>query len=215
MKKRAFILLLALLLTFTATAQAGMGARFFRHLTYGSPATYENAVYHYALEVFSRFEMLSDEYLDQIWEELTANAEEGHDELYDIRIWISPDQKYRFEVQVKQPTYDSFETEVEMAPRYLELTGGGFSPESNARLIHEGKVRTTRAGDMLETAVAYDVRNDNGGTDTVVFLYYDLYAGVTEYCFSLYAYDGDYETAQDILDEICQSVRVSMVKVRI
>ena len=215
MKKRAFILLLVLLLTCSVTAQAGLGDRFYRHFLYGSPSSYENMVYHYGLDIFDRFQMLSDEALEQIWAEREANAKEGDDALYDFRIWISPDEKYEFEVQVKEPTYDSFETELEMAPRYLELISDGFSPENNVRMIHEGKLRSTKAGKMLETAIAYDVSDGNDGMRTVVFMYYDLYAGATEYCFSLHAYDGDYETAQDLLDEICQTVRLSMVKFKV
>lgn len=205
MKKRAFCLLLAAVLLFCLSAQAS-GAGFFRHLQYGDLAPYENMVFGYSLSVYERFEMLSDELLDQYWQHIEEEADPDADEIYDFRIWFSQDGRYEFQVQVKEPTYDSFATEIEKAPDYLELVRDQYPEDSHVRMLHEGKLRDTSAGQMLETALAYDQTDESGHGYTTVFVYYDFYAEDTEYCFTLYAYDGDYTAAQGMLDEICQTI---------
>lgn len=206
MKKRVFCLAFALMLLCALPAQADMAANFSRLLKYGTLVPYHNMVYGYSVSVYSKFTMLTDAELDDLWANLDANREEGDDEIYDLRIWLSPDSRYQMEVQVKQPTYDSFETEVEMAPRYAELVADGYAPENHMRQLHGGILRDTPAGQMLETAIAYDHLLADGGTLPVVFVYYDAYAGGVEFCFSLFAYDGDYESAQSLLDDIMQTV---------
>ncbi len=211
MKKRAFCLLLTLLALFCLTAHADNGANFYRRLQYGQLAPYENAVYGYSLNVYEGFQMLSDEYMDELWQRLEANREEGDDEVYDLRIWLSRDGRYQFEVQVKEPTYDSFDTEIAKAPEYLSLVQDSYPEGSNPRMIHDGVLRKTPVGTMLETALAYDATDDSGHAYTVVFLYYDIYADDTEYCFTMFAYDGDYDAAQAMLDEICQTVSLEKI----
>ena len=205
MKKRVFCLLLALSMCLCLSAQA-VGSSFYRHLQYGNLVSYENLVYGYSLRIFEGFEMLDDESLDHYWQHLQESQKEGSDEIYDIRIWIPKDNRYEFSVEVKQPTYDSFETEIAKAPEYLDLVRDGYPEESNVRMLHDGIVRDTSAGRMLETAIAYDMTDSRGQTFTIVFLYYDIYAGGVAYCFSLSAYDGDYDAAHGLLDEICQTV---------
>ena len=210
MKKRAFCLFLCLAMAFCFSAQASSGS-FYRHLQYGMLVPYENYVYHYSLKVFDRFEMVPDEFLEPFWEHWDAEKSEDDDEIYDIRFWLSQDGRYELEVQVKQPSYDSFETEIAKAPEYADLVADGYAEENHLRMIHDGILRSTPAGDMLEIAVAYDTEEEDGHVYTTVFVYYDIYANDMEYCFSLYAYDGDYETAQSLLDEICQTVELTPV----
>ncbi len=148
--------------------------------------------------------------MEYLWRHIEAEQEEGDDEIYDLRIWTSPDYRYQFKVQVKEPTFSSFEEEIANAPRYLELWGSSYSPDQDAKQLHEGKLHTTPAGTMLETAISYKASDGNGNILPVVFIYYDIYTDRAEYCFSLSAYDGDYESAQEMLDEICQTVRFGL-----
>ena len=211
MKKRVFCFALAFVLLLCVSAQADNGMSFYRHMQYGMLSSYENMVYHYSIKVYNRFVMMPDEFLEQFWAHNEENHDETADEIYDLRIWSSQDSRYQFEIQVKKPTYDSFETEIAKAPEYLDLVKDGYPEESNVRMLHEGKLRSTAAGEMLETAIAYDVTDENGHTYTIIFVYYDIYKNGVEYCFSLYAYDGDYEAAQLMLDEMCQTVEFTVV----
>ncbi|MBQ9300776.1 MAG: hypothetical protein IJ214_09705 [Clostridia bacterium] len=209
MKKRAFCLLLSLALLACVSAQADRGGSFYRRLQYGTLSAYENFVYHYSLKIFNRFETLPDEMLELLWQHMDEEHTEDSDEIYDIRIWFSPDSRYQFEAQVKEQTYASFDIEIAKAPEYLDLVRDGYPEDSNVRMIHDGILRATPAGDMLEIALAYDSMDENGSLYTTVFVYYDIYRDGVEYCFSMYAYDGDYNTAQAMLDEICQTVELA------
>ena len=209
MKKRAFCLLLSLALLACVSAQADRGGSFYRRLQYGTLSAYENFVYHYSLKIFNRFETLPDEMLELLWQHMDEEHTEDSDEIYDIRIWFSPDSRYQFEAQVKEQTYASFDIEIAKAPEYLDLVRDGYPEDSNVRMIHDGILRATPAGDMLEIALAYDSMDENGSLYTTVFVYYDIYRDGVEYCFSMYAYDGDYNMAQAMLDEICQTVELA------
>ena len=208
MKKRAFTLLLCLMLTVTLSAQATGSSGFFRRVQYGQLISYENIAFGYSLSIFGRFLMLTDEQLDAVWDEMEKNREPDDDMLYDLRIWLSPDYRFELEIEVKEPTYDSFETEVAKAPEYLDMINDHFAPENNVRMLHDGVLRETPAGTMLETAIAYDVTNEEGGQSTVVFLYYDIYEGGIEYCFTIRDYEGDYAMAQAMLDDMMQTARL-------
>ena len=212
MKKRAFCLVLSLILLFCVPVQAD-GRNFFRRLQYGTLSPYENFVYHYSLKIYDRFEMIPDEMLDVLWQHLDEDHDENSDNVYDIRFWVSQDGRYQFETQVKEPTYASFDIEIAKAPEYADLVRDSYPEDSNLRMLHEGILRSTPAGDMLETAVAYDSADDDGHIYTTVFVYYDIYANGVEYCFSLYAYDGDYKAAQAMLDDICQTVELTPMAV--
>ena len=215
MKKRVLCLLTALLLCAALSANAAGGLGFSRRVQYGPLVSYENLLCGYALSMFARFSMVPEEQMEEIWASIDANREEGDDEIYDLRIWIAPDSRYRVEVQVKEPTYDSFETEIAKAPEYLELVKDSYAPENNVRQLHEGILRETPAGTMLETALAYDLILEDGSALPLVFVYYDIYDGAMEYCFSVYAYDGDYDAAQALLDEIAQTVRLQHYGLRV
>jgi len=205
MKKRIFALCLCFLLLLSIPAQAD-SSRFFRRSRYGSLISYENAQYDYALGVYGNFLMLTDTYTEALLANLREGLTEEDDEIYDLRIWYSPDYRYQFEVQVKEPTYDSFETEIAKAPEYLDLVKDGYAPESEVRQLHPGVMRETPAGTMLETALEYKQFSQDGASQRVTFVYYDIYLDDVEYCFSLYAFDGSYEAAQGMLDEIAQTI---------
>ena len=213
MKKRVFCLALALMLLFAVSVQADGAKSYYRRVQYGTLMPYDNLVYGYSLGVYSRFIMLNDEQMESDWADIDANHEEGDEELYDLRIWVAPDLRYEFEIQVKEPTYASFDIEIAKAPEYADLVRDSYPEDSNLRMLHEGILRSTPAGDMLETAVAYDSADDDGHIYTTVFVYYDIYANGVEYCFSLYAYDGDYKAAQAMLDDICQTVELTPMAV--
>ena len=210
MKKRFFCLLLCFCVCFSMSAQAWSfsGSRLFPQ--YGELISYENIPYDYQLNIYSGFEPASDETLEMLLAHIDADHSDGSDMIYDLRIWYSPDGLYQFEVQVKKPTYASFEEELLQAPYYLDLMGDQYDPDSHVRQLHDGRLRKTPMGTMLETAIAYDSYDEEGTAYPVVFVYYDLYLNGLEYCFSGYAFDGDYDTAQAMVDEIVQTVRLQV-----
>lgn len=210
MKKRFFCLLLCFCLCFSVSAQAWSlsGSRLFPQ--YGELISYENIPYDYELSIFSQFEMVPDETLETMLAHMDAEHSDGTDAVYDLRIWYSQDGLYQFEVQVKKPTYATFEEELLRAPDYLSLVADSYTPENHVRQLHEGRLRKTPMGTMLETAIAYDSYDEEGNAYSVVFVYYDLYLNGLEYCFSAYSFDGDYESAQALLNEIVQTVRLQV-----
>ena len=206
MKKSVCCLLLAAMLLLCLPAQADKLNDMQRRIQYGTLALYENMVYGYSLGVYRRFVMADDDWTQSRLEEADANYEEGDDRLYDIRAWYSTDARYVIDIQVKEPTCASFEEEIANAPHYAEKIADGFSEENHLRQLHDGILRETPAGVMLETAVAYEMIADDGSEQTVVYVYYDIYLMGVEYCFCLYDYEGDYESAQIMLDAMMQTV---------
>ena len=202
MKKRLFCLILCVCTLFSLSAQAS-GGGFYRRVQYGALAPYENLAFSYSLSVYERFLMVPDD-TDQI----DAEQSEEDDAIYDMRIWYSPDGRFQLDVQVKEPTYGSFNQEIEMAPRYLELVRDQYEENQHVQPLHEGILREMPAGTMLETAISYDVYAEDGTAHNVVFVYYDLYVDDWEYCFSLTDFGGEYETAQETLDELVQTISV-------
>lgn len=204
--KRCFCLVCILLLLFALPAQAQIN-NFYLRTRYGQLMPYENLVFNYAIDVFGGFSMYSDAQLNALWDNLSSD--ETDDEVYDFRYWLSPDNTYEFQVQVKEQTYDSFETEVQQAPYFItnvekDLKDQGFT---NVRQLHEGILRQTPEGKMLETAYALSVPTDKGSVEITV-VYYDCYYGDIEYIFKMSAYNGDYDTAQYLLDEMVQTVDI-------
>ena len=209
MKKRVFSLfLLLVLLTLTCSAQADI-SNFFLRTRYGQLISYENLPFRYAIKVYGGFTMFSDDQLNAIWSS-TGIAEE-EDEVYDFRCWLSPDNTYEFQVQVKEQTYDSFETEIARAPEYITLVESDMEAAGyfNIRQLHNGILRDTPEGDMLETAYAFSLTTAKGAQVDVVVVYYDCYYEDIEYIFEITAYNGDYETAQYLLDQMVQTVNIT------
>ncbi len=209
MKKRLLSLLLVfLLLMLCCPAQADI-SNFFLRTRYGQLTSYENIPFRYALKVYSGFSMYSDEKLNEMWNNL--QLKEDDDEIYDFRYWLSPDNTYEFQVQVKEQTYDSFATEVSKAPEYISLiedsmTAAGYF---NIRQLHNGILRATPEGKMLETAYAFSLKLSSGQQVDITVVYYDCYYEDIEYIFEITAYNGDYETAQYLLDQMVQTVQIT------
>lgn len=207
MKKRVFCIALSFMMLMSLTPAQAVINNFFLRTRYGQLAPYENLVFNYAIDVYSGFIMSSDEQLNARWASMTF--EEGEDMLYDFRYWLSPDRTYEFQVQVKEQTYDSFETEVLKAPEYISLMEEDMLALGyyNIRQLHEGILRDTPEGKMLETAYAFALPVEGGEMDITV-VYYDCYYKDVEYIFEITGYNGDYETAQYLLNEMVQTVDI-------
>lgn len=209
MKKRVFCLLLALMLLCTVPAMASQDtAAFLRHFRYGQLTEYENMAFQYAVGIYGKFWMYSDEALEEFMMDLEENASEDDEELYDLRVWVSPDRRYAVEIQVKEPTYESFAVEVEKAAEVAAKEQKYYEPEQELKQLHDGILRDTPAGQMLETAMSYNMSDGEGNTIPVVYVYYDYYHENVEYIFAVTNFMGDYESAQAMLDEMMQTVRI-------
>lgn len=209
MKKRVVCLLLSLiLLILCCPAQANIN-NFFLRTRYGQLVSYENIPFRYAIKVYSGFNMYSDEKLNEFWKNL--NLDEDEDEVYDFRYWLSPDNTYEFQVQVKEQTYDSFATEVARAPEYISLIESDMQAAgyTNIRQLHNGILRDTPEGQMLETAYAFTLTTNSGAKVDITVVYYDCYYEDIEYIFEITAYNGDYETAQYLLDQMVKTVDIT------
>jgi len=211
MKKLLAISLCAFLLLGCASAHAA-GLSFYQRKLYGSLVPYENIPFCYAIDVFASFSMFSDDQLNERWE--MYEPDESSDEIYDIRCWLSPDRTYEFQVQVKEQTYASFEEEVKNAPNYIssmedEMKALGYS---NIRQLHNGLIRRTPEGDMLETAYTFTVPNNNGTSVEIIVMYYDCYYENIEYIFEITAYNGAYDTAQALLSEMIKTLDITYPK---
>ena len=209
MKKKCMCLLLSLvLLILCLPAQADI-SNFFLRTRYGQLLSYENIPFRYAIQVYGGFSMYSDDKLNQMWSNIAL--EEGDDEIYDFRYWLSPDNAYEFQVQVKEQTYDFFATEVANAPGYIALIEENMKAAGyfNIRQLHEGILRDTPEGQMLETAYAFSITTSSGNQMDIAVVYYDCYYEDIEYIFEVTAYNGDYETAQYLLDQMVQTVQIT------
>ena len=207
MKKRIFCIALSFMMLMSLTPAQAVINNFFLRTRYGQLVPYENLVFNYAINVYSGFIIASDEQLNTRWDNMTF--EEGDDMLYDFRYWLSPDRIYEFLVQVKEQSYDSFETEVQKAPVYISLMEEDMLALGyyNIRQLHKGILRDTPEGKMLETAYAFTIPVEGGEMDITV-VYYDCYFEGVEYIFEITAYNGDYETAQYLLNEMVQTVDI-------
>ncbi len=162
---------------------------------------YENRVYGFAFSIPDSFAAMEETKLKE-WLDNVQQEEEG-DDIYDIRYWDANDGTLSFETQVKEPTYESFEVELSKAPDYLSFIQEDYDAAGyqNLRMLHEGVVRKTPLGDMLEMAIQYEIPTGMGAV-TVQQVYYDLYMGELEYIFAVTGYNLDYDTLQSLLDTI-------------
>ena len=87
----------------------------------------------------------------------------------------------------------------------MALEEAGYT---NVRQLHDGILRDTPEGQMLETAYTFDLPYDNGSVMHITVVYYDCYYLGIEYIFEITAYNGDYETAQYLLDEMVKTVDI-------
>lgn len=209
-KRFAAFLMAAVLLLCAGSAQA-LGNKMMGNIKYGVPVPYENLVYGYALNVHARFDMYGDAVMEYYLKQLDEEQDENDDYIYDARVWRSPDSKYALEVHVKEPTYESFAQELENAPRYAELAQDQFTPEQQFKQLHDGILRDTPAGQMLEMAISYLTTADDDSTVPTTAVYYDFYANGYEYVFILTSFNGTYEDTQKLLDSIMQTVAIWQV----
>lgn len=209
MKKRILSLLLCMLLLFSCTAQADTGG-FMRRIKYGMLSDYTNLVFGYTIGIYAKFSMIPEAQMRPMWDEIEKDlkSDPEADRVYDLRCWISPDSRFQFQIQVKEPTYKSFAVELENAPYYADAIAGEYGPEEELKQLHEGIVRETPMGQMLETAISYNIIASDGAKIPTVFLYYDCYFDGIEYIFSIHDFAGEYETAQTMLDHMIQTVQI-------
>ena len=199
-KRFAAFLMAAMLLLCAGSAQA-VGNKLLGNIKYGVPVPYENRVYGYSLDVYSRFDMFGDAVIAEQLAQLDEEQDEIDDYIYDARVWRSPDAKYLLEIQVKKPTYETFAQEVQ----------DQFTPEQQFKQLHDGILRDTPAGQMLEMAVSYLTTADDDSTVPTTAVYYDFYANGYEYVFILTSFNGTYEDTQKLLDSMMQTVSIWQV----
>jgi len=210
-KRFAAFLMAAMLLLCAGSAQA-VGNKLLGNIKYGVPVPYENRVYGYSLDVYSRFDMFGDAVIAEHLAQLDEKQNEDDDYIYDVRIWRSPDSKYMFDVQVKTPTCETFAQEIENAPRYAELMKDHYTSEEQFKQLHDGILRDTPAGQMLEMAMSFVAIADDGRTVPTTAVYYDFYANGYEYIFMMTALnDNAYDAAQKLLDSMMQTVSIWQV----
>ena len=61
---------------------------------------------------------------------------------------------------------------------------------------------------MRELKLGEAIPLEDGGVRSITVVYYDCYYENIEYIFEMTAYDGDYETAQYLLNEMVQTVDI-------
>lgn len=206
----AFVMAAVLILC-AGGAQAAVGGKLPGNIKYGVQVPYENRVYGYALDVYSRFHMYGDAATEMLLAQLEEQDEQS-EQLYDIRMWTSPDSKYQLLVQVKQPSCVSFAQEIENAPHYAERMQDQFTPEQQFRQLHDGILRDTPAGQMLEIASSCMITAGDGSLIPQTEVYYDFYANGYEYIFMVISLGEDtYETAQQLLDSVAQTISIWQV----
>ena len=119
-----------------------------------------------------------------------------------------------FEIIVQEPSYASFEEQVEAARSHYErMNEEREEEESVMRNIHEGILRETSVGTMLEEGVTTIMENG----DELTAVSYDFYFGDTEYWFQFESSIPplSYEAIQQLLDEIMQTVTVTGMKTEV
>lgn len=211
-RKRFAAFLMAAMLLCAGSAQA-VGNKLLGNIKYGVPVPYENRVYGYSLDVYSRFDMFGDAMIAEQLAQLDEEQDEIDDYIYDARVWRSPDAKYLLEIQVKEPTYETFAQEIEKAPYYAEelLKRQEDTQKQQVKQLHDGILRDTPAGQMLEMAISYLTTAQDGSTVPTTAVYYDFYANGYEYVFILTSFNGTYEDTQKLLDSMMQTVSIWQV----
>lgn len=211
-RKRFAAFLMAAMLLCAGSAQA-VGNKLLGNIKYGVPVPYENRVYGYSLDVYSRFDMFGDAVIAEYLAQLDEKQNEDDDYIYDARVWRSPDAKYLLEIQVKEPTYETFAQEIEKAPYYAEelLKRQEDTQKQQVKQLHDGILRDTPAGQMLEMAISYLTTAQDGSPVPTTAVYYDFYANGYEYVFILTSFNGTYEDTQKLLDSMMQTVSIWQV----
>ena len=166
---------------------------------------YDNLVYGYGFSLPGEF-ALTDEYKDY----------RSADGVYDGRSWSSPDGRYSFFFQLKQPSYASLQEEIDSLPQYLDFIRPEIELEGGRDLRYvndEAIVHALPAGPMLENATQYESALPDGKALQVVTIYLDYYDTHNEYIFGLVGIDTGYEEAAELLRRIGQSITIQSIRV--
>jgi len=205
MKKRLACILLCVLMIFMSLPASADTTGFNTRMKYGTLVPYDNLVYDYGIYVYTGFTAVSDAYLETMLLAYTGSQ----DRVYDLRMWNSKDSAYVMEVQVKEKTYASIEEEILHAPEYAALVNDGVEEENRITQIHDGILRDTEAGTMLEMAYYYIVNDVK-----CVSVYYDYYGEQAEYIFQLSSYGKEYDEVQKLLDNMVRSAKIGAENVK-
>ena len=182
--------------------------------------SYENPVLGYSLRVPKALVSLPDSDLAEILDNAHSRVGFGEDDyLYDVRIWgmaASASDTLVLEVQLKKCTHTDFETEVANAPNYSERQEAQQAEQGNdvsITMLHDGILRETPAGTMLEMACVWHCTDADGTPRDTMHVYYDYYCNSIEYCFVLEAPERlvTLEGMQKLLADIMETVRIENV----
>lgn len=195
--KKMLIVLLSLLLTLPALGEAPAPEGFMR---------YDNLVYRYGFSLPDSF-VLTDEYSDST----------GAETVYDGRDWRSPDSRFTFFFQLKQPTYRSLDEEIRHYGSYLDLVRPGIEASGGKNLRFasgEVTVHGLPAGRMLENATLFESASPQGGTLSFCSVYLDYYDDNNEYIFGLLGRGASYEETRALLLAIGATVTIAPVLIK-
>lgn len=212
MKKRILTVVMVCMLCCTLTAAADTGI-ILPDVTEKDSVLYNNTYLGYSLRIPTWFYQVPEETNQQMLATFQSTEEDGDDHVYDVRYWlvkVTASDYLEFSIQLKSCTYDSFETEVSMAPEYANVMNAEFASkgiDGHCENIHDGILRDTPAGQMLETAYTYT--NADGKVTNCV--YYDFYCNTIEYCFSLQCSEISFEQMQKLLGQMMQTIHVENV----
>lgn len=170
---------------------------------------YENTVYRYSFCLPQTWAMQDEKERQAALDEIAAQDGE-HDRLAEMRQWYSEDYSLVFCFQIKEPTYDSLQTECDKYGEYLSSViadaqegYGHYAYVRDTPLVH-----STPIGDMLEMPITYDYTYPDGRVLTFTRVYYDYYYAGLEYIFLIEAAGENYETAAWHLEQIVNSAAI-------
>lgn len=213
MKKwMAIALMLMMLLTLTAAAEETINLP---RVTEKNSVLYDNSYLGYSLRVWEYFTAVPDAANQDQLKLIQENEAEDDDHVYDVRYWVvavTENEYMTFCVQLKERSCETFEQEVANAAVYAEIANAKLPEDGSLghyENVHEGILRDTPAGQMLETA--YRFTDAQGKQMTVV--YYDFYYNTIEYCFVLENESSliSVETMQQLLGDMMSTISVQNV----
>ena len=181
---------------------------------------YNDTYLGYSLRIPDFLGTVTDAYMKQRLDRMNeGKTPDSEDYVYDSHLWgvqVSSDGVLILEIQLKKCTNESFEKEVEMAPRYEEIENAMLEEEGSSTRItqlHNGLLRETPMGTMLEMAYLVTYTHDDGSSAQETHIYYDFYYNTIEYIFCLQAPTEliTVESMQQLLSELMQYVQIENV----
>ncbi len=189
-------------------------------VTESNSSPYADPVLGYSFRIPDYLTPLPEEYEKLLLDEQNKEKEFGDEEWhYDVQAWFTPvssGEMLFFEVTLKKCSNESFENEVAQAPYYAENARKQFSEagrDAHITMLHDGILRETPAGQMLEIAVIQEETLEDGTQSSELFIYYDFYCNTIEYIFALTAPSRlvSYESMQKLLDSIVNTAEIQHV----